>query len=133
VVRADAEVPIVRSHERIPRGIGVLRISWTDSRNPTIVVTNRKRIREVAHAVDQYPLSASGECSEGYVPPSITFSFLRSRNGPVLARVSGVTHGFANAFCEPTELWVQGTGNQLLVEDSDLLDEVNEILATRLS
>jgi hypothetical protein len=67
------------------------------------------------------------------VPPSITFSFLRSPNGPVLARLSGVTKGTPDAFCEPTQLWVRGHGSQLLVEDSHLLHEVNQILGTRLS
>jgi hypothetical protein len=132
-VRADAQVPTVRSHERLPRDIGVLRISWTDRRNRTITVTNRKKISAIAHAVDQYPLGADGVCSEGFVPPSITFSFLRSRNGPVLARVSGVTNGAPDAGCEPSTLWVRGSGTQLLVEDSDLLHTVNHILRTSLN
>jgi len=132
-VRADAQVPIVRSHERVPRDMGVLRISWTDSRNPTITVTNRRKIGAVARAVDQYPLGADGVCVEGFVPPSITVSFLRSRNGPVVARVSGATNGAPDAACEPTMLWVRGRGTQLLVADSDLLHKVNHIVGTRLS
>ena len=131
-VRVDAQVAIVGRHERVPRDAGVLRISWKDSRKPTTMVTNRETIRAVARAVDQYPLSADGVCGEGFVPPSITFSFLRSRDGPVLARVSGVTNGAPDAFCEPTLLWVRGRGSQLLVEDSGLLDEVTKSLRTRL-
>jgi hypothetical protein len=132
-IRADAQVPTVRSHERVPRDIGVLRISWKDPRDPTITVTNRKQINAVAHAVDQYPLGTDGVCSEGFVPPSITFSFLRSRNGPVLARVSGVSNGVQGAGCEPSTLWVGGQGTQLLVEDSDLLHTVDHILRTSLN
>jgi hypothetical protein len=132
-VRADAQVPTVHSHERVPRDIGVLRISREDPRDPTITVTNRKKISAVAHAVDQYPLGIDAVCSEGVVPPSITFSFLRSRNGPVLARVSGVSNGVPDAGCEPSTLWVRGRGTQLLVEDSDLLHKVNHILRTSLN
>lgn len=131
-VRADAQVPTVRSHERVPHDSGVLRISWTDQHKPAITVTSLKKISAVARAVDQYPLGADGVCSEGWVPPSITFSFLSSRNGPVLARVTGVTNGAPDAACEPSMLWVRGRGTQLLVEDSDLLQKVNRILGTRL-
>jgi hypothetical protein len=132
-VRADAQVPSVRSHERVPHDIGVLRISSTNPRDQTITVTNRQQISALARAVDQYPLGANGVCAEGFVPPSITFSFLRSANGPVLARVSGVTNGAPGAACEPSTLWVRGSGKQLLVEDSDLLHQVNHILATSLT
>lgn len=132
-VRADAQVPTVRRHERVPQDIGVLRISRTDHRPRTILITNRKRIKAVAHAVDQYPLGADSVCSEGWVPASINLSFLRSRHGPVLARVAGVTNGAPNAGCEPSTLWVQGHGTQLLAEDSALLQKINDILGTHLS
>jgi hypothetical protein len=132
-VRADAQVPTVRNHERVPRRIGVLRISWTDPRDQTITVTNREKISAVARAVDKYPLGTDGVCSEGFVPPSITFSFLRSPKGPVLARVSGVSNGVRDAGCEPSTLWVRGHGTQLLAEDSDLLHTVNRILRTNLN
>jgi hypothetical protein len=132
-VRADAQVETVHSHELVPRDIGALRISWTGRRRPTITVMNRKKITAVARAVDHYPLGADGFCSEGFIPPSITVSFLRSRHGSVLARVSGVTNGAPGAACEPSVMWVRGRGTQLLVEDNDLLDKVNHILGTTLS
>jgi hypothetical protein len=127
--RTTARMP---GHERVPLTAVVLRISWSRSVHPKIVVTNSEKIREVARAVDRYPLNGPGGCSEGFVPPTLTFSFLSSRNGTVVARVSGVTKGVAGAFCEPTVLWVRGAGTQLLVEDSGLLHKINKILGTSL-
>lgn len=132
-LRADAQVLTVQSHERVPRRVGVLRIAWTQPRHSTLTVTNRPKISAVARAVDHYPLGADVSCSEGFIPPSITFSFLRSRNGPVLASVRGVTKGAPGAACEPTTLRVRGRGTQLLAEDSELLRLVNHILGTKLN
>jgi hypothetical protein len=131
-VRADAQVPSVRRHERVPHHIGVLRISWTNPRNPTITITNVDEINAIARAVDRYPLGTDGVCAEGFVPQSITFSFLDSRHGRVLGRLTGVTDGAPDAACEPSTLWVRGDGIQLLVEDSDLLRRVNQVLGTSL-
>jgi hypothetical protein len=119
-------------HERVPGTVRLLKISWNGAQRPQIVITNLDKVRKVALAVDALPLNGPGTCSEGFVPPNITFSFLRSRKGPVLARASGVTNAQPGEFCAPTRLWVRGHPKQFLVEDSVLLQEVGQVLGRTL-
>jgi hypothetical protein len=116
------------AHERVPRAARVLKISWWQAGRHRVVVTNVTKVRRVAGVVDALPLNGPGICSEGFLPPNISFSFRASVNGPVLARALGVLNPFPGAFCMPTPFWVRGHGTQLLVEDSSLLVAAHRIL-----
>jgi hypothetical protein len=127
--RASSDRP---DHLRVPTAAQVLRISWTQPGRRPLVVTSLTKVRRIARLADDMAPNPTKDCLEGFPPANITFSFLGSRRGHVLARLGGVTFATSGAACDPTTLFVRGHPDQLLEDDSRLLDQASRILDRRL-
>jgi hypothetical protein len=94
------------------------------------------QIRRVAHIIDELPAEGSGECAEGFItgPPTISFVFLHSRKGLVLARARQAAQQiYGIAWCVPTLFHVRHDRSLDLEGGSYLVKQAAKILHRKLS
>lgn len=119
----------------VPTQAHALRITWDSPRHRSITVTNERKVGQIAKAVDSLPSEPPPFCSEGVNlgPPSITFAFVRTSKGRVLAQVSGLDETqFPFAACIPFRFRVHGHKVLWLEGGATLIQHAEKILGRRL-
>jgi hypothetical protein len=122
--------------ERVPTAARFLKIAWTRPGRHPILITDRAEVLAVAHILDQLPVEGKGVCSEGFIlgPPTVSFKFLRSRNGPGIATAREAAHqNYGVAWCVPTLFSIPGHRTLRLEGGSYLLTEAAKILHRNLN
>lgn len=125
---------------RVPSSARVLRITWdsTSKRHPgrhSILVTDVAKVRRIAQVVDGLPV-ATGFCSEGGInlgPPTISFAFLRTPKGRVLAKTTSLNNTYTDfSQCIWTRFSVRGHKRPFLYGGGYLITKAEKILRRTL-